>query len=112
MTEPDWIAEHSVIWVLPTGEQHPGRIAISLPRNVGEFEDRCTLALDGLEPQRAVSGDGTLQALLLAIRYAGYRLHDFTSRGGRVLESDGSEFGLAAIFGPILTSAGEYRPPG
>ena len=100
-----WIAEKAVIWAFPDGEQRPGRIAVGMPTMIGEHTGRCTIALDGFEPERPIVGEGTLQALLLALRLGGYRLHDFTSRGGRVLTPAGDEVGLDAIFGPLLMEA-------
>jgi len=110
MSDPVWIAEARVVWVMPGGEHRPGRIAVGMPTMIGEHEARCTIALDGFEPAHAVSGEGTLQALLLALTLGGMRLHDFVSRGGRVLGEDGvHERQLGAIFGPLLTAA---KPPG
>ena len=100
-----WIAEEHVIWVLPSGERRAGRIAVGLPEMVadGEGEAKCTIALDGLEPVRAVSGQGTMQALLLALRLGGMRLYDFISHGMSVrCPNDDSEIDLSESFGAFL----------
>jgi len=50
-----------------------------------------------------IIGGGTLQALLLAVQLVGSMLHDFISRGGRILDpEDDSDVPLAALFGPML----------
>lgn len=82
-----WIAEQQVTWVLPDGERRPGRIAIGLPWLVpdGDGEVKCAVSLDGLEDAiDPLSGDGTLEALIIAVRFVGWRLHVFMSQGGHV----------------------------
>lgn len=104
-----WIAELPVVWLSADGVRTVGRIALGLPELVpGEHGGlaRCTIALDGFEPERSIGGDGTLQALLYALQLGGMRLHDFIARGGRVLAADGlSDVGIDSIFGPLLTEA-------
>jgi hypothetical protein len=74
----------------------------------------CPIALDGMEQCRPIHGETTLQALLLAIRFLGMRLHDFLSRGGRVVYADDNaggddvEVALDALFGALPRDA----PPG
>jgi hypothetical protein len=102
-----WIAEELVIFMDPGGASRRGRIAIGLPELVNGYEGRCAVSLEGLEPggspDRVSTGEGTLQALVLALRLAGMRLHDFQVRGGRVLDpQDGSDLPLTTIFGPLL----------
>lgn len=109
-----WIAEASVVFVLPSGERRPGRIAIGMPEADGKAF-RCAFALDGVheprDPPRAIFGDNALQALLLTVRFLGYRLHDVRTRGWRVFDAgdddapetdDTSEAWLQAHFGPLL----------
>ena len=74
---------------------------------VSDVEARCPLILDGLEtfpPQ--IAGASTLQAMLLAIRLAGKRLHHFRARGGRVEYpgegEEGGEVDLEPLFGSLL----------
>lgn len=79
-----------------------GRIAVGMPYMVSGDEARCPLILEGLEtfpPQ--IAGSSTLQAMLLAIRLAARRLHDFRARGGRIEYpgEDGGEVELDALFG-------------
>jgi len=109
MGSTTWLAEQPVIWVFPDGERRPGRIAVGMLEMISDQQARCTIALDGFEPPRSIVGEGALQALLLALQLGGYRLHDFISRGGRVLSPAGDDVGLAAIFGPLFTTA---APPG
>jgi hypothetical protein len=99
-----WIAEEEVVFLHPNGRRVPGRIAVGLPVQVHVGEADCTIALDGYEQQPGpLKGGSTLQALLLAVRFIGTRLHDFLSKGGRVLNpEDDSDFELEASFGSLL----------
>ena len=98
-----WIAEEEVVFVQPSGIRSVGRIAVGLPAQ-GPENAWCPIALDGLERIGPIAGETTLQALLLAISFLGMRLHDFLSRGGRVLYPDQTEGDvvLSALFGPLL----------
>ena len=105
--ETTWIADEPVIFVHPSGRQCNGRIAIGLPFQYDEHEARCAVSLEGLEMIGIPAcGSSPLQALLLGVQLLGYRLHDFLSRGGRVLAPDNTEIDLGAFFGPLLRSAG------
>lgn len=99
-----WIAEMQVTWIPASGERRPGRIAIGMPVAVSDDEASCLYALDGLEyvagPMR---GAHRMQALCQALCFIGWKLHDFVSRGGRVLNDDGEDVALDAVFGPLLT---------
>lgn len=98
-----WIAEQRVTWAFASGERRPGRIAIGMPVE-GESEAACPYALDGLEYVAGpILGGDTLQALCMALRFVGLRLHEFMAGGGRVLDDDGEDFGIEAVFGPLLT---------
>jgi hypothetical protein len=100
---PTWIAEAQVLFVHADGRRSAGRIAVGHPEQVGSDEARCPIALDGLEQVRQIHGASTLQALLLATRFLGMRLHDFLSKGGRVVEPDeDTDVALEAIFGVLL----------
>lgn len=106
MTTTTWIAEQQVVWVFPDGERRPGRIAFGQPLVVpgGDGEARCAYALDGLEEiGDPLSGDGTLEALILAVRFVGWRLHVFSARGGHVTrEGDFYPARFKDLFGPLL----------
>lgn len=106
--EPTWIAEEKVVFVHPDGRRTVGRIAVGVPEQVGPDEASCPIALDGLERTRPIHGGSKLQALLLAIRFLGMRLHDFLSKGGRVFYPvEDVDVPLeAAFFGPMLRAAG------
>jgi hypothetical protein len=71
----------------------------------GNGEARCAYLLEGLEDSGdPLSGDGTLEALILAVRFVGWRLHVFVSQGGYVTRQD--DFYPARfkdLFGPLLT---------
>ena len=103
LREPTWIAERAVVFVHADGRRCGGRIAVGLPYMVSDEQARCPLVLEGLEtfpPQ--IAGSSTLQAMLLAIRLAGRRLHDFRARGGRIeypSEEGGGDVDLEALFG-------------
>jgi hypothetical protein len=103
------MAEEQVVFVHPDGRREAGRIAVGLPEQLDPNEARCAISLDGFERTRPIHGGSTLQALLLAIRFLGMRLHDFTSKGGRVVDPDeGDDVPLEAFFGDLLRAA---EPP-
>jgi len=106
MGSPSWIAEEQVVFVHPDGHRESGRIAVGLPFRFDALECRCSVALDGLEKVTVpIRGDSPLQALLLSLQLLGFRLHEFVTRGGRVLTADGDELPLSAFFGPLLRAA-------
>ena len=106
---PSWIAEEPVVFVYADGRRNAGRIAVGLPEHVGADEARCSIALDGLERTRPIHGATTLQALLLAIRFLGMRLHDFMLKGGRVVDpNEDTDVPLGAFLGTLLRAA---EPP-
>jgi len=107
---PIWIAELRVVIVHPDGRRVPGHIAVGQPYTLGaadpaaSYEAHCPVEIDGIHSHvHPIIGGGTLQALLLAVRFVGTMLHDFVSRGGRVLDpEDDSDVPLEALFGPLL----------
>jgi hypothetical protein len=101
-----WIAEEPVTFVHPGGRRVLGRIAIAEPHSVNTEEASCEIALDGLERTHPIHGASTLQALMLAIRFLGMRLYDFTLKGGRVLHPDeDADVRLDGYFGALLCAA-------
>jgi hypothetical protein len=104
---PTWIAEEQVIFVHPDGQRNVGRIALGLPVEVDATEATCPVALDGFHRIHGpIHGGSTLQALLLAMQFLGMRLHDFVSKGGRVLyPDDDADVPLHALFGALLREA-------
>ena len=100
-----WVAERHVVFVFPGGVRKPGRIALAAPTR-GENRCACQIALDGLERSVAIFGQDTLQALLLAARFIGWRLHAFLEQGGRILGEDSDEdAALDVTFGDLLRAA-------
>jgi len=101
---PTWVAEEQVVFVHPDGSRRAGRIAVGAPAYVSPHEAQCAVALDGFQERiPRISGGSSLQALLLATRFLGWRLHDFVSKGGRVLDpSDDSDLELKSMFGALL----------
>lgn len=101
--KPTWIAEEKVVFANPGGARVKGRIAIGKPWIVDDREARCALALDGIDEPRELVGDSPLQALLLTLRFAGYRIYDFQQRGGRVLSQNGRSLAdIDGLFGPLI----------
>jgi hypothetical protein len=99
----DWIADEAVIFAHADGRRVAGRIAVGVPVRVSASEARCAIALDGLDKIGVpICGSSPLQALLLALRFIGFRLHGFVSNGGRVLEPDETLLNLESVFGPLL----------
>lgn len=70
----------------------------------GGDEAHCPVEIDGLHSRvHPIIGGGSLQALLLGVRFLGTMLHDFIARGGRVLDAeDDTDVPLEALFGPLL----------
>jgi hypothetical protein len=103
------IAEAQVVFEHPDGGRTPGLILIEKPYVVDENEARCAVIIDGLhERMPDVAGNGTLQALLMAVAFCGGLLRDFVESGGRILipdegsETEGEEiFDLEACFSPL-----------
>jgi hypothetical protein len=101
-TAATWVAEELVVFAYPDGRRARGRIAIGLPYDVGGGESRCRVVLDFIPVDHPISGTTPLQALLLAVRFAGTMLAHFLESGGKVLDADGEDIALDAIFGPLL----------
>lgn len=98
-----WIAEEPVVFLRPDGQRIAGRIVVGQPERVETGEARCAVLLEGLEQTLPIHGESTLQALLLGVRFLGMRLHDFRSKGGRIVDpEDDSDVELEALFGPLL----------
>ena len=109
------IAEDHVIWVMPSGERRPGRIAICAPEPSpspdveADSTWACWWFMEGIWHRPCkVLGNGSLQPLIFALRMIGYELHAFISRGGRVL-SPGEEAGSA---GALMSLRLLLRRPG
>jgi hypothetical protein len=103
------IAEYHVIWVLPSGERQPGRIAICAPEPspYPDVENDTTWAcwwfLEGLwHRSQPALGDGSLQPLIAALEMIGHELHAFIARGGRVLMPDHSGWAGALMMLRVL----------
>jgi hypothetical protein len=105
-----WIAEEPVVFVHPNGSRREGRIAFGMPYQAEGGETRCPVALDGMDSRGPdIAGESSLQALLLAIRFAAQRISDFRERGGRIVypatvddpEPD-ADFAIEAYFGGLL----------
>lgn len=97
-----------MVVVHPDGRRVPGHIAVGQPYTLvggdpaGSDESHCPVEIDSLD-SHAIIGGGSLQALLLGVRFLGTTLHAFVSRGGRVLDAeDGTDVPLDALFGPML----------
>ncbi len=110
---PVWIAELRVVIVHPDGRREPGHIAVGQPYTLAggdptaRVESHCPVEIDGLHSRiHPIIGAGTLQALLLGVRFLGRLLHDHLARGGRVLHADDdSDVALDALFGPLLSAS-------
>lgn len=109
--EPTWIADEAVVFLYSDGRRVPGRIAVGMPVQVDDVEAHCFVALDGFTPMPTkIIGSTTLQALTLAVRFLGTRLHDFLQDGGRVL-LPAENFRLESYFGPLVRPDPANQPP-
>jgi hypothetical protein len=106
------IAELRLLGVRSDGSRVSITVAVGQPYR-GAHHWGCPVALTGLHDRLSdIAGDDALQALCLAVRFAGLRLADFVAKGGRLYsenggpEADGTELPLDAYFGPLI------EPPG
>jgi hypothetical protein len=105
-----WIAEERVVFVDAHGTRTEGRIAVGTPYRAEGGEMRCPISLEGFDPPgQDIAGESSLQALLLAIRFAGRRIHSFREGGGRIVyptDVDGTDidvdFAIESYFGPLI----------
>jgi hypothetical protein len=95
---------------LPDGTRRPGRIAVGRPYVVDKKQSSCPIVLDGLHPGHPIHGGDPMQALLLALRFAGNLLHTFLEQGGRVVDEDDDDVPLDAYFGPLVRAPGSLGP--
>jgi len=97
-------AEWLVVFIRPDGRRVDGRIWIGLPERVDEREARCSFGIDGLhERLQPVSGNDTLQALLLAVRLGATLLQHFRQEGGRIVRpGDDRSVDLEPYFGTLV----------
>jgi hypothetical protein len=113
--ETTWVADEQVIFVHPNGRRSPGRIAIGIPVRHGEYEVRCAVSLDGLETIGIKAcGSSPMQALMLGLQLLGYRLHDFVSRGGKVVGPDPDDrepAGVLSMFRVLMRRPGDPPEP-
>jgi hypothetical protein len=59
-----------------------------------------------------IYGDGSLQPLMLALQFAGYHLHDFIERGGKVLDpEDHNSSGVLSMFRILMRRPDDPPPP-
>src|SRR4029078_4198034 len=79
----------------PTGVANRGISRLASPTHsaaairLPAYESHCPVEIDGIHSRDLpVIGVGTLQALIMGIRLLGTLLHDFVSRGGRILDPD------------------------
>ncbi len=99
----EWMAEEQVIFVHADGRRAAGRIAVGRPAWIDDDLASCAVALDGLHQiPHEVYGATPLQALMLAMQMFGGLLHNFITKGGRILHDDESEFPAGAYFGGLL----------
>jgi hypothetical protein len=94
-----WIVEMPIVWIFPAGERLPGfpagervsgQIAIGVPELVPEGDGVaiCPITMGGLDGSGRVTpihGQGTLQALRLALGFIEHRIRDSVAQGVRVL---------------------------
>jgi len=113
-----WFAEHRVIWVLPSGERRPGRIAIALPEaGVAPNGDAYFQCRYVVEPCFPVQGFGrasdTMQALMDALRLVGTEVFVLLEQGVRAVyydeadDPDGSTLLLLMTLGPMIRKPGD-----
>ena len=96
---PDEIARAEVQWVWPDGRTVPGVIVIARPSH-GDDGWSCLATLEGLPTPGLgpIAGEDALQALTLALTMVRRELDQFVAQGGRVRDTEGSAFPVAAYF--------------
>lgn len=100
-----WIARHAVTFVAADGARWDGQIAIAEPIPAG-IDFSCVVVADRRVPKCAIFGVSPLQAMTLALQLVASVLHDFTARGGQLLEPrGGTDLRPDLLFGRL------WRPP-
>lgn len=97
----DEIARVEVQWVWPDGREVPGVIVVARP-TYGDDGWRCLAALEGLPKTGPgpIAGEDALQSLTLALTMVRRALDHFLAQGGRVRDTEGNAFSVAAYFPP------------
>lgn len=102
-SEPS-IATETIFGQPADGEPFTITIHIGRPFKWGDdstsSEWACHVEVMPLRHKRAIHGEGSLQALCLALRMVHTELTIFIENGGRLINEDGGEFPLAAYLPP------------
>ena len=92
---PAVIAEEHLVGRRPGGETFQVRVMIGAPERRVKMSPawQCTVAVEPLwEGPFAIYGEGSLQTLCLAAKYAVQMLDAFIEQGGTLEYTDGTEF--------------------
>lgn len=92
------IASATLFAQRPGEERFVLQIRIGTPYQIGPDEWACPVAVAPLYEFGDIHGDGSLQALCLALRFAFELLRRFKQNGGLLFSSDGEEFPLEAFW--------------
>lgn len=94
------------------GQRAQGFIRIGQPFVVDDLEARCEVEASApgvLRLHQTFSGNDTLQALLLAVRFLATMLAHHRGKGLRLLDLDGEEWPFDAYFGPFAAEVPTAR---
>lgn len=95
------IASLHLTELTPSGEHKPIHIQVWCPYDA-DGAWACSVFMDGLDSKpRTIYGEDSLQALCLALRMIRSELEGVLERGGRLIDSEASEFPIQAYFGKL-----------
>ncbi len=98
-TDAPAIAKREMFWLRQSGERVALVVEIGAPRQHPEGFWHTPVALHGLDGRLSdICGEDSLQSLCLAIEMVRARLRCLVEMGGRVVDSDDSDFQFEAYF--------------
>jgi hypothetical protein len=88
-SQPRFIASDELIWLKADGSEVIVTARVGTPYPTTGTEYRCAVELEGFDGRYPdIAGEGSLQALCLAMRLLARRLQDLLQAGGRLVHRD------------------------
>ena len=97
------IASETIFGQRADGERFGITIEIGRPfkwGGISQTEWACQIKVEPLRAKAVIHGEGSLQALCLALRYVHSELAAFIEKGGKIMHEDGNVFPLEAYLPP------------